>query len=509
MNNINNTSQIKAKTIDSKIAAAAFVLSYLFTRAVPVRENPLGGFLLTLLAYSVLTVFIKIKGAKIGPLPLLAGLSAVILSATLPLSGSPFIQGLGFFYSVITLLYYIYSAFGNSIKGGFNSLIIFDYLKALFILPFLSIGKFFKSLFSGENNSAGKTILKILIGIFLTIIPSIVIVLILGYDKGFIKLLEKIFDFDFNIFSHIGSLILAIPLGAYLFGLISSAEEQKGKNIITAEAVYSADKKIKLVPALTIFSALIPIIFIYVVFFISQWDFYVSGFTGVLPKGFSLSEYAREGFFQLCWVTAINLGLISGVLLLTKQKNEKTPVLIKILNITFSLVTLILIATALSKMALYIKFLGLTPKRVYASFLMIIFAVIFIIIILKQFIKKLPSFILSLTAALILFMGLSAMDVNSVIAHYNVKQYISGNFDKIDYVALNDLGISAVPAMVELKEHFKENDETYDLSTRLSINAYLNAYQKEIKENEKSILEYNLPYLRAKKALKKAGYEIN
>ena len=53
---------------------------YLFCKSVPLRHNPLGGFILVVLLFVSASIVLKRRGAKIGALPLMAAISALIVS---------------------------------------------------------------------------------------------------------------------------------------------------------------------------------------------------------------------------------------------------------------------------------------------------------------------------------------------------------------------------------------------------------------------------------------------
>ena len=297
-------------------------------------------------------------------------------------------------------------------------------------------------MFTGKARASGKTIGKIFLGLAVTIIPTFIVTLLLSYDSNFIDLLDKILDFDIAaVFSHIFSFGFAIPIGMFLFGLYNSASENKCKETINAISCKKAYQTTKFVPAVTVIAAVIPLVFLYVIFFISQWDYYISGFVGYLPEEFSYAEYAREGFFQLCAVAVINLIIILAIVLFMRRNIEQPSPVLKIVSITFSICTLILISTAIAKMIMYIKSYGLTPKRVYATWFMCLVALIFIIIIISQITRRIKAVAVSFFACVILLTGLSLSNIDQIIAQYNVNRYINGTLKTVDMNAMDDLGL--------------------------------------------------------------------
>lgn len=512
-------SQITFTTLDSVFAWLSFAAGYIFCRVFPLSSNSLGGFLFIVALFTATTIILKIKGEKLTLSPMLAAASAIILSAAFILSENSFLCFLAYTYALATYCYFLYAVMGNSIEKGFSDLFLVDYFKALFALPFYSFNQIFKGMFSGKAKGCGKLILKLIAGIAGTIIPTSIVLLLLSYDKDFSSLLNKIFDFDiWDVFSHIISLGFAIPIGMYVFGLFISSSEHKCNNTITSNSCRTAYKKIKIAPVVTVLTAVIPLLCIYMIFFISQWKYYISGFTGILPEGFSYAEYAREGFFQLCIVSIINFMVIISVVLFMRRHNKVSTILLKALSIIYSLFTLVLISTAVAKMVMYIDCYGLTPKRVYATWLMLVLAIIFILIIIKQFVPKLKAVATSFAICIVMFAALSLSNIESFIAWYNVDRYISGSLETVDMEAMDELGISAVPELVRLAEYLDKNNDTDisaiktddiweiedDLYRELAAN--LHRHSIDIKYDDNVFFDFSIPKLKAEKALNKIDY---
>ena len=362
MDNIQNTQNCGEKFESPQSAARAkreyaahevafawicFIMGYLFCRVFPVVVSPLGGFLFVLLLFGASLFAIVQKGARPGVLPSVMACVAMVLSASLVLSSNKVLAWLAYVFALCTFCYFMASAFGNRLKEGFTGFIAADYINAVFCMPFSSIKCAKDAAFSGETGKkSGKFLAKVFGGIAVALLPTVIVGGLLSYDKGFTDIMGRIFDFNVgNIFSHIFSAGIGILVGTYIFGIyVSSADKKRG--MLTAEKCEQKVKEMRKAPALSVATACLPLLFIYVVFFISQWKYYISGFTGVLPEEFSYAEYAREGFFQLCTVAFINLAVIIAISVFMRRKTEKAPVLLRVLTIVYSVFTLVLISTA-------------------------------------------------------------------------------------------------------------------------------------------------------------------
>ena len=493
-----------------------FLSAFIFCRLFPVHESPLASFLFIVGIFTVTTVIILLRGVKLSVLSVIAAVSAILISAAVILSDNGFLIFFSYVYAINAFFYFVYAALGNSVKNGFQDLIVADYIKAVFVMPFHSITAFFKALFSGKIHNGGKLMLKLALGILIAFVPTVIVTVLLMYDSGFEDILYGMIpSFDFDLLSYLGSLIWSIPIGMYIYGLFISSADKKCADILSEEKCSAVLTKIKIAPTVTAVTAVIPLLFIYTVFFISQWKYYVSGFTGVLPPEFSYAQYARDGFFELCIVSFINLTVVGFLIAFMKRNGRASKVIFKCIAVIFSLITLVLITTALSKMFMYIECYGLTPLRVYATWFMAVLAAVFFILILKQFIPKMKYVAVSISVCIAMFAALSLCNVDSIIAEYNVDRYLDGTIDSVDMYAMNDLGISAVPALCRLAEEYdRENgtdittgelDGISSTSTYYRLSKKLHGTSEYLSSDEYGIFDFTFPKHKAKKALIKLG----
>ena len=444
--------------VETVFAWLSLLAGYAFFQSAPVGEHPFGGLLFVLCLYGVTVVFLQRCGIRLRGMALVAALSAVMLSLSLVLCANTTIHQAAYTYALVSYLYMVYAATGNALKTGFSNLVAADFFRALFVLPFASFGAIFRALVAHGGKKSGKIFLKALLGVGIALVPTVIVCGLLSYDSDFVQLMNRLLDWDMNIFVHIGNFLLGIPVGMYLFGAYVSAVDRRAADVITKEDCDNTWKSLKILPTVTSLAALLPILLVYVLFFVSQWDYYVACFVGRLPNETVYSDYAREGFFQLCTVSVINFVILAAVSLFTVRKGERPCLIQRILTVFLSVETLVLISTAMAKMAMYIRWYGLTPKRVYASWLMAVLAVVFLLIILHQCLHKIKLIPLAVSAFVVLFAVLAFSNVDAFIARYNVARYLDGSLETVDVSAMEDLGDSAIPSMVRLIKVLDEEE---------------------------------------------------
>lgn len=501
---------------DILFAWLAVLAGYAFCRVFPVVSHPFGGMLFMIALFAAASVVLAIKKCKFGAMQIVLALSAILLLPALFLSANVMFHTLVYLYALAVWCYFVSTVGGAPLERGFSALVAIDFLRALFVLPFASLGKIFSALIPSKAKGSGRIFLKVLLGIVIGVVPCAIIVSLLSYDSGFMNLMKKLLNFSWgNIFSHLFSFLFGIVLGMFFFGLYYSATRRKSADVLSVEACRNASEKMKKLPGLTAAVATLPILGVYGIFFASQWRVYLSAFSKVLPENFTYAEYAREGFFQLCAVSVINMLIISALQSFIRRKGEKPAVITRILSILYSCATLVLIATALAKLILYIQQYGLTPKRVYAGWFMVVLAVLFLIVLAKQYIcriRLIPSCLL-VCVALSAVLFLSGSD--RLIAKYNVDRYLEGRLESVDVDAMKDLGDAAIPELMRLAKAFDRKngtdiskfdaDEYYDDYVYHDIGCLLQdaAYRERC-----TFFSFTLPRYRAEKALEAEGFKL-
>ena len=183
----------------------------------------------------------------------------------------------------------------------------------------------------------------------------------------------------------------------------------------------------------------------------SQLAYFFSAFKGFLPDiDATYAQYARKGFFEMCAVALINLCLIFLSLLLAKKENGKVCNGLRILLTFISIFTLIIIATAISKMVLYIETYGMTVIRLTTSAFMLFLAIVFISTILRIYIIKINVIKTALISACLIILTLGIANVNAICAKYNYDAFKSNKLKTIDIEAIYNLGDEGIPYILKL-----------------------------------------------------------
>ena len=274
----------------------------------------------------------------------------------------------------IFAVYWLMSRSGRLTGGESGHLLPLDALYAFLIVPFqnffLRIRCVIFALKSKKERgvSAGAIAVAVLAAFAALVLLVLAMTQLSAADDTFGELIDDLrltltLDLDETWFYR---LLASLPVGAYVFGLLAglgrrTPEDMRGRGA----AVVSRLPKLRTVPAgiwaaaLGLFSAL------YLVFFFVQGRYLFGAFTRTLPESFTVAEYARQGFFELCRVMAINFTLFWLVTRTARQEQK----LIRWMAAALLVQSMLFAVIAISKLALYIDCFGLTPLRVQSTWL--------------------------------------------------------------------------------------------------------------------------------------------
>ena len=293
-----------------------------------------------------------------------------------------------------------------------------------------------------EDSVRSKRARAMLLGL-LCAIPALMILfpLLISSDAAFAGLMGR---FDLRM---LGRFLLALCIGGILALLIFSLLFTSDRGPKPLQAV--ARKGLEPVAVAAFLAAVSAI---YLLYLAAQFAYFTDAFKGLLPKDFTVAQYARRGFLEMCAIVAINLGLIVLAVGLCRKDGGKVPGAVKGLSLFLCIFSLGLVATALSKMVLYMGSFGLTRLRILTSVFMVFLAVIVIAEAVKLFVGRLQVIRLAVVLGAVLLIALSLSNVDGQVARYNVEAWRSGRLDSLDMDTVCCLDDGATPIFVELSQ---------------------------------------------------------
>jgi hypothetical protein len=154
--------------------------------------------------------------------------------------------------------------------------------------------------------------------------------------------------------------------------------------------------------------------------------------------GLTYAEYAREGFAQLLVAAALTLAVIAAAVRWTPASRLRTALLGAL-----CLLTLAVLASALTRLGLYMDAYGFTRLRLTAQATILWLGAVFVLILAAGRTAWLPRAVVAATAAALL--AFAASNPDRRIAERNLERY--ERTGRLDEHVLRDLSPDAAPAL--------------------------------------------------------------
>lgn len=431
--------------------------------------NNAGGILISILA--LVTVLyslycIKTVGGVIKPMTIWYCAMLILTGLSSGCTGNNVIQIFNFIWIFIFLVFMLVHSIFNDKNWGF--------MKHMFSAGEAVIGSIAciyepvvdtMDYVRNEKGNKKHGVFYILLGAAIATPLLVMLIILLCYaDAVFASVFGKLFD-DINFFTVCQTVML------FVFALFSSYCGIKflSKHSIDEKNFKSPD--FPAVIAITV-SALISVIY---VFFCIIQIVYLFGRSSGLPSGYTYSQYAREGFFQLLFVCMFNV-----ILVLTGSGLFKQNKILNVFLIIISLCTYIMIASSVYRMKLYVGQYGLTTLRFFVFWALGVIALLMIGIILSICRRNFPLFNYLMIIAGSCYLVLAFCRPDYWVAEYNIT-----HMEETDYEYLMSLSTDAAPALAS-DDIFMENE------------ALVSIYAHKISRiTDESLRQANLSHLQA------------
>lgn len=301
------------------------------------------------------------------------------------------------------------------------------------------------------------------IGISIPIL-GVVLYLLSRSEEVFAKLFRNLanifYNFDLGniIFKMLLLIIIFIYLVLFFYYLVKVFKEE------------SNDRKLKTINSKTAFNILFVslniLYLIYVILQIKSFGVYL------LKDNTHYAYYARSGFFELMFVTFINVSII---LISTRYKNKD-----KFMNIMSTIMivfTYILLSLAFLRMRFYEITYGYTMLRLFVYIILFTEGIMLIPTIIYIWKRDLKLINIYFIIGVVVYTLINFINFDYVIARENINRYLkTGDLD-IHYL-VHSLGVDASEEILKLQgdEQFSEKIYQYKENLRIISDSYDNSW---------------------------------
>ena len=307
-----------------------------------------------------------------------------------------------------------------------------------------------------------------LIGL-LCAIPVLLIAgaLLSSADSVFGRLLESVARFwqTVTLRDWIGSLALTLVLFPFVFSFLESARSRwqaigrpyapaaiaAGTPAETGVAGISAGAarpRAFTVNPVMLVSFLASINLLYLAFSLVQLTYLTGAFSLSLPSGLSYAEYARSGFFELAGMALLNAGLI---VLAVKGAPRAGAIghILRAMSLLLVAGSIVQWGSAMFRMNMYVSVYGLTRLRFFVTAFMLLMAVIFGLLTVKEFRPGFPLFKAAAVAAVLALLLLNYVNSDAWIARHNLQRAIANPTVSLDLNYFRELSPDGVLVLAD------------------------------------------------------------
>lgn len=284
---------------------------------------------------------------------------------------------------------------------------------------------------------------KILIGIGISVpFLFIIINLLIKADTQFARILGNIptlITFRGDLVSRI---VIIFIISLVFFGFLQVLLQRK-MDVIQKDGFI---KPISMDGVITL-TVLLLLDLVYILFVAVQFKYF---FSGTLGDGFTYAEYARRGFFELLFVTMINLSVTVAVIYSTKQVQGFLKKTIRFTLTILVLSSAVILISSFMRMLMYEDAYGFTFLRVLVHSFMIFLMFILAYTLVRIWLDQLSLFHFYFIAALIYYVGINTINLDWIVVKQNIARYEETG--KIDIHYLNQFSSTGILGLIELYE---------------------------------------------------------
>ncbi len=350
------------------------------------------------------------------------------------------------------------------LKKKIRDLMITDYIKTIIGVPLEIfqkavnfIGEFLKLRTLIKNH---KTASQVMRGILVALpVLLLFIALFASADLVFSSMLKQMFSFQIHgetvmrLFIILGTIFVLLGLFGFILlpQNIADPVSKEFKNGFIKTKFGKVES--------SIFLGLINVLFL--LFIIIQFAYFFGAESNISFQGFTYSEYARRGFFELIQVAVISfLILMTLEKVVTKNEKKHFPVF-KWLSGIFIVEIGVIMVSAFKRLMLYENAYGFTELRLYSQLFVVFLAMIFLILLVKiiRDAHEKDFAFASMVVTVISFIGLNIFNPDAFITRQNIN--IFPQTGKLDILYLSDLSDDAIPEMARVLDPSSPDYQKY------------------------------------------------
>jgi hypothetical protein len=275
--------------------------------------------------------------------------------------------------------------------------------------------------------------------------------LLMSADRVFVEIARRLLDFDFSeVAKHIAVFALSGWVGAATVVAVARGAQSRARRQFP-----DCGPRIGGIEASVVMGA---VNLLFLAFVAVQVRYFFGGEATIRAfPNLSYSAYARQGFFELCAVSALAFILQYGMTWLIRGAGEREKLVVRFLSVGQIALVLVIMVSALERMRLYVDAYGLTVLRFYSTAFMFWLALGLFWFACTALRGRSRGFVLGMVAsAAAFFFVFQVMNPGGFIAQWNLDRLKDGK--RFDAAYAVSLGVDAAPVLAENVEVLSGRD---------------------------------------------------
>jgi hypothetical protein len=351
------------------------------------------------------------------------------------------------FLNLLACLLILLIITATSFKQNLIHFRLADYAK-LTLLPFRWVDPFFRTFAElatiRSSDKHRETAQRILKGLMLTVpVIAVFILLLSSADLVFQRYLSNFITLQPETLARLmnSTVVAVLFMGAYAYIFYSSQNEAARKSEHSRGFSLGSIESSMLLGSLSL---------LFAIFILVQFAYLFGGVETVLAQGFTYADYARRGFFELVETSALALFLLIAVEAFVIKLDKSHLKSFRWLSSTLVLEVLLIMGSAIKRLALYESAYGFSIARLYAHVIIFFLAAIFGLLLYKiHKDAREETFAFRSFITALLFLGImNGINPDAFIARQNINRYVKTN--QLDVVYLTQLSDDALPETMKV-----------------------------------------------------------
>jgi len=315
-------------------------------------------------------------------------------------------------------------------------------------------------------------------------VVAVLAALLASADLVFAERLEgllDIFKLD-NLVEYIFRLGYVLVLASAFTGVLAQALSPRG---LSQSPDPHEPWKMRFLGSIEAFIILGSVVALFAFFLAIQFQYLFGGQANITAAGFTYSDYARRGFFELVAVAVLSLSLYLFLSAITRRSESRQQTTFSALSILLIALVLVILVSALQRLLLYEEAYGFTRLRTYTHIFIPWLALLLAVTIVLEILRRPGHFGLALVMCVFGFsLTFPILNVDALIARLNLDRVRAGQVVEsnnmrgeadLDARHLTDLSADAVPVIAAAYA-----DPRTDAATRDQLGAVLGCHSLKL-----------------------------